>query len=400
MNKTNSSTTVELNKKGTLTARWRKVLLLICGAVSSILLLLLVLTGYYLGWWGGVYGLHGYDKRIYNVNAIASEQLSIHFLQTYGGNGDCIYIKVGDTDVLIDAGPSLEGAASVAQYLDRYCTDGVLEYVVATHGDADHLAGFVGTTVVKGIFSRYDCRTIIQFSQTHAVGDVFLAYCKARDDEIAKGASCYTALQCCNEQNGAQKVYDLGSGVTMEVLYQDYYEKLTAEENDCSVCIAIRQNENCYLFTGDLAEAGETSLLANNPTLGQVTLYKGGHHGSSTSGSLPLLDAIKPQYVCVCCIAGSVEYTQNALSTFPTQEFINRAARYTDNVFVTGCADVVMDGNNGRYMDTGYHALNGDVVFTCTDGRISMYFSADDSKLKDTEWFKTNRILPEQWSTL
>ncbi len=374
------------------------MLLLVCGILTFAAALAVILVGYFLGWWGGVYGLHRYDKRLYDIRAIADEQLSVHFLQTYNGNGDCIYIKAGDDDILIDAGPSLVGAASIAQYVDRFCTDGVLEYVVVTHADADHIAGFVGTAAVKGIFARYDCRTIIQFSQTQSESQLYYDYCRARDDEIADGAKCYTALQCCLGQQGAQKAYELDNGITMEVLYQRYYQTVTSEENDCSVCILLRQGDNGYLFTGDLAEAGEASLIAENPDLGKVVLYKGGHHGSGGSGSDALLKEISPQYVCVCCIAGSVEYTQNAPSTFPAQEFLDRVARYTDNVFVTGCADVAFDGDYGRYSDVGYRALNGDVVFACTDGRISMYFSADDSKLKDTEWFKNNRNLPAQWS--
>ena len=30
------------------------------------------------------------------------------------------------------------------EYVDKYCTDGVLEYVIATHAHQDHIAGFVG----------------------------------------------------------------------------------------------------------------------------------------------------------------------------------------------------------------------------------------------------------------
>jgi beta-lactamase superfamily II metal-dependent hydrolase len=80
------------------------------------------------------------------VEQIVSGDLSIHFLEL--GNkytGDCTLIKAGDTEVLIDAGSRKGSASTIANYIDEYCTDGVLEYVIATHAHQDHIAGFVGT---------------------------------------------------------------------------------------------------------------------------------------------------------------------------------------------------------------------------------------------------------------
>lgn len=358
----------------------------------------LIIVGYFCGWWGGVYALHNFDGSLYDIEAISNEQLSIHFLRQQS-NGDCVYIKAGDVDVLIDSGASPAGAASVSDYVDRYCRDGVLEYVVVTHGDADHTSGFVGTQGVKGLFARYDCQTIIQFSQTNATGEIFENYCAERDKEIASGAKCYTALQCFREQNGAQRVYNLSADVSMEILYHRYYEEYSSSENNYSVCVLLTQGGNSYLFTGDLEQAGEQSLVQCNPQLQSVTLYKAAHHGSASSSGETLLAAIRPKYVCVCCVAGSVQYSQQSASTFPTQQFIDRIAAYTDNVFVTDCAHTALN-SSGYYDDIGLDALNGDIVFACTEGKISMYFSHSDAKLKDTDWFQNNRSLPAQWSNL
>ncbi|MBR2070860.1 MAG: hypothetical protein IJ981_05465, partial [Clostridia bacterium] len=63
-----------------------------------------------------------------------TEELQIHFLEL--GNkytGDCTLIKVGDTEVLIDAGSRKNSAVAIKEYVDKFCTDGVLEYVIATH---------------------------------------------------------------------------------------------------------------------------------------------------------------------------------------------------------------------------------------------------------------------------
>ena len=83
---------------------------------------------------------------------ILTDELSIHFLEV--GNkytGDCTLIKVGDTEILIDAGSRKGSAATIVPYVQQYCTDGVLEYVIATHAHQDHIAGFVGTTTADGV---------------------------------------------------------------------------------------------------------------------------------------------------------------------------------------------------------------------------------------------------------
>ena len=84
-------------------------------------------------------------------------ELSVHFLEL--GNkytGECTLIKVGDTEVLIDAGSRKSSASAIVSYVSNYCEDGVLEYVIATHAHQDHIAGFVGTTSAKGVFESFE----------------------------------------------------------------------------------------------------------------------------------------------------------------------------------------------------------------------------------------------------
>lgn len=99
---------------------------------------------------------------------IVTDELSIHFLML--GNkysGDCTLIKAGDTEILIDAGSRASSAETIAEYVSEYCEDGVLEYVIATHADQDHISGFVGTTKIPGIFDVFECETIIDFPKTN-----------------------------------------------------------------------------------------------------------------------------------------------------------------------------------------------------------------------------------------
>ena len=55
-----------------------------------------------------------------------SGDLQFHFMQL-GNNytGDSIYIKAGDTDILIDAGSRADSTETTSEYIDQFCTDGV-----------------------------------------------------------------------------------------------------------------------------------------------------------------------------------------------------------------------------------------------------------------------------------
>lgn len=387
-----------------------------------IALIAVAIYGYYNGWFDAIF--KGNDNgdlvnsATYNVTAIKEENLSIHFLEL--GNtstGDSVYIKAGENDILIDAGSKNDSATTIVSYLNNYVTDGKLEYVIATHAHEDHLAGFYSTSSRKGVFESFEVDTIIDFAlsaKTYngaTVGDNTLLgrYLNSRDKEVEEGANHFTAAQCFNETDGAKRVYDLGNNITLEILYNYYYfnydlnskGNINSGENNYSVCCMINQGDNHYLFTGDLEAEGEEKLVDyyngsnGNAKLPHCTLYKAGHHGSKTSSGEKLMNAITPEYVCVCCCAGTSEYTSVNANQFPTQDFIDRVAPYTDKVYVTTQVD--------NYVDTGWGSngtvkpMNGNIVFGCTNGKITMYFSNNDTKLKDTDWFKEKRECPQAW---
>lgn len=320
----------------------------------------------------------------HQVTEIENPDISIYFLEL--GNeytGDSTFIKAGDVDILIDAGSRNASAGTISSFVDEYCTDGKLEYVIATHAHQDHIAGFVGTNAVKGIFEKYECENIIDFNLHNTTSKVYNDYITKRDAEIASGAKHFTALDCWNQTNGGKRKYQLTERVEMEILYQDFYEKESDDENNYSVCVMFNNMDNHYLFTGDLEKAGEKSLVAKN-TLPQVQLFKGAHHGSYTANTLDLLNVIKPEVVCICCCAGSDEYTTNPANMFPAQAAIDRLGLFTDKIYVT----TVVDDKNK------YKSLNGNILFASDGSKYAIKGSASDTILKDTEWFKANRTWP------
>ena len=319
-----------------------------------------------------------------------SGDLQIHFMEL--GNkytGDSIYIKAGDVDILIDAGSRASSTDTTAAYIDRYCTDGVLEYVIATHADQDHIAGFAGSNSSPSIFDRYECETIIDFALTDKTTETYRTYVEKRDAEVAAGAKHYTALQCWNETDGAKRVYELSRGIEMEILYNYFYENRSKDENNYSVCLMFNQGDKHFLFTGDLEEEGEEYFVQYN-TLPKVELFKAGHHGSKTSSNDCLLSVIKPKIVCVCCCAGTDEYTDNVENQFPTQAMIDRVAKYTNQVYVTSLGD--------ENAPEGYVSMNGNIVVTSDRKAVTVNGSNNNTLLKDTAWFQSFRKTPAEWA--
>ena len=346
------------------------------------------------------------------VKTYGDKAMTFYFLELGNNNtGDSVYIKAGDVDILIDAGSKEKDSADdIESAVDQLCgEDRKLEYVIVTHAHEDHIAGFVDGAGDdgEGIFQHYECETIIEFAKTNqkettSKGNrsLYGKYLDARNAEVAQGAVCYTALQCYNNEGGAQRVYELGEGMSMTILYQKYYEQDASSENNYSVCVLFKHGDKNYLFTGDLEGSGENSLMQEND-LPEVDLYKAGHHGSGTSSTKNFLAKIKPKIICICCCCGAVEYTQDLNNTFPYQATIDRIAPYTDKVYVTTLGSIAWgvknDGKEG-WLDVGASSMNGLIAVISNGGEISVECSNNDTLLKDTEWFKAYRTMPEAWA--
>lgn len=415
----------------------------VAGGVGGLTYGLLPHTEELVGNDKGFYSLSDKDDTISIATGVQEAEegaVAVHFLEL--GNkytGDCTYIKVGeDIDILIDCGSKSTSVATVSNYLNQYVTDGLLEYVIVTHGHQDHYAGFATTAKVDSIFDLYECETIITFSTTNQkTPTAYLDADAPGEENVSKlGITSYSATTTStstlyanfNRELTAELattltkgkragqhpshlmahevveayvegkiVLDAENDITLQILDNYYYKNEAHSENDYSVCTMINQGSKHFIFTGDLEVDGEEYLVnpSRNPIFGTsdfttraygVELYKAGHHGSKTSSSMTLLNVIKPRVVCVCCCAGSSEYTSNTANQFPTKIFINNISQFTTQVYVTTlCVD---------YDKNLFTPFNGNIVVMAKkeDIDVSVYCSNNTTLLKDSEWFKNNRL--------
>ena len=114
-------------------------------AVAVLLVIVLVAAAVFSVYWFVVKGKSWDDfKALFQkpdtppaTGTIETGELTINFLEL--GNkytGDCTLIKIGDTEVLIDAGSRKGSAETLIPAISEYCTDGVLEYVRIRDCDA------------------------------------------------------------------------------------------------------------------------------------------------------------------------------------------------------------------------------------------------------------------------
>lgn len=331
------------------------------------------------------YSKDGEVKQQVGNISVDDADISIHFLEL--GNkytGDCTYIKTKNCDILIDCGSKSSSIPYVAEYLNKYVADNTLEYVIVTHAHQDHYAGFATSTKIDSIFDLFVCKNIIKFSKTNQkeTGATYKNFLRELNDEKAAGANVFEANECVGQ------TFNIDTNTTLKILDSYYYTNKATTENNYSVCTLITQNDNNYIFTGDLEEDGEAKLIEKN-SLPQVDLYKAGHHGSKTSSSVAFLEKIQPKVCCVCCCAGSPEYTKNVDNQFPTQQFIDNISKWTNEVYVTSlCID---------YDKNEFTSFNGNIVYLQATEGYNINCSNNNTKLKDCDWFKSNRTCPTNW---
>jgi competence protein ComEC len=92
-------------------------------------------------------------------------------------------------------------------------------------------------------------------------------------------------------------------GVTVRVLHPATSDR--GGDNDRSLTLQLRYGPTAVLLPGDLEAAGEAALVARWGGALRSAVLKVPHHGSSTSSSAVLLDAVAPRLAVVSAGAGN-----------------------------------------------------------------------------------------------
>ncbi len=200
--------------------------------------------------------------------------LIVHFLDV--GQGDSIFAELpnGET-MLIDAGENYHGEG-IINYIEQAGYQRI-DYLVATHPHADHIGS------MPYIVRNFD------------IGRVFMP-------KVTANTSLYESLlkslksKKITVKNGKAGVTIVQDGdLSVDIIAPS--EIVEDNLNNCSIVIKLTYGSTSFLLTGD-AEKEELSAIKTDL---KSDVLKAGHHGSKTSSTQTLVQAIDPDITVISC---------------------------------------------------------------------------------------------------
>jgi competence protein ComEC len=249
-----------------------------------------------------------------NLPERSPARLMITLLDT--GQSECIHIRYPDgNDALVDTGglaysrsPDFIGERIVSRYLWQIRSQG-LRYVLITHADTDHKQGYQ-------FVSRAFPIRLLFFSELQP---------EYREPMMKLNSNDSFTF----------------SGVVHKVHHPGLAGENHRSSNESSIVFTLRYQDFSMLFTGDINQNIEASIL---PDLRESTILKVPHHGSATSTSVGLLSAVSPRLAMIS--AG-----RNNNFGHPARAVLERLASAGIPTFCTsefGSLRIVTDGNEWR----------------------------------------------------
>lgn len=245
----------------------------------------------------------------------SGNDMLVHFINV--GQGDAILIQSPNgKSMLIDGGVKGEGQ-NIVSYLREQGVE-QLDYVVATHPDADHIGGLIGVLNSISIKHFLDSGKV-HTSQTYEemislVAEKNIPYIvpKTGDEVKLDGALDITVL---NADEGA------------------------ADNNEASIVLKVVYNNVSFLLTGDAGIDVEKKMMASQNV--SATVLKAGHHGSNTSSSPAFIEAVNPE-------AAILSYGQDNKYGHPHFEVVESLQQAGSKIYGTAESGHIVIATDGQ----------------------------------------------------
>ena len=256
---------------------------------------------------------------VHPFSAARDGKLRVDFLDV--GQGDAAVVTLPDgRTLLVDAGGATDthpsntsrrsiGEAVVSEYLWWRGLD-TIDYVVATHADADHIDG------LNDVLRNF------------TVNAALVARSPANDPEYVKFAQTLFTTNTPVTTIHAGDLIRFGD-VRIEVLWPPaaVHENQPSRNND-SIVLRVTLGRRSVLLTGDIEKSGESALVAAGKEL-RADVVKVPHHGSRTSSTPPFVAATKPG-------VAIVSVGQYSMFGHPHPDVVERWQANGAQVFTTG----------------------------------------------------------------
>ena len=230
-------------------------------------------------------------------------------------------VEVGGEETF-EREPRSIGESVVSEYLWWRGLDHI-DYILATHADADHIDG------------------LNDVARNFLVRAALVARMPSRDPEYGRFSETLFEERIPIRIIGAGDVLRFGE-VTASVLWPLASVNPNAHSrNNDSVVLRLQLGDRALLLTGDIEMAGESAMLQANENV-RADVVKVAHHGSKTSSTASLVAAAQPRFAVI-------SVGQTSIFGHPSKEVVERWKTSGAQVLTTGQSGtitVITDGQD------------------------------------------------------
>lgn len=199
--------------------------------------------------------------------------LEVHFIDV--GQGSATLIESEGHYMLVDGGDS-KYTSKLISYLQNESV-GKLDYVIATHYDADHLNGVIDA------LDLYSADVVIA-PNYKAESKVYQSFISIIDEKN---------IDITYPKTGTS--YKIGDAEFTILAPNDTHY---SDANDYSVAIKLVNGNNSFIMTGDAEIESEYEMIETGIDL-SCDVYLAGHHGSKYSSSQAFMQEMNPESVVI-----------------------------------------------------------------------------------------------------
>jgi competence protein ComEC len=265
-------------------------------------------------------------------------KLRVDFLDV--GQGDAALVTTPDgRTLLVDGGGRTEyqngskaarrsiGEAVVSEYLWWRGLDTV-DYVLATHADADHIDG------LNDVLRNF------------TVNAALIGRTPPDDPQFSKFAQTLSATNTPTATIQAGDVIRLGAAEIHVLWPPAAISPNEPSRNDDSVVLRVTLGNRSILLTGDIEKSAERALSASGESL-QGDVVKVPHHGSRSSSTVPFVAATRPLFAII-------SVGQSSIFGHPHAEVVERWQASGAEVLTTGkCGTITVTTDGTDLTVTG-----------------------------------------------
>jgi competence protein ComEC len=272
-------------------------------------------------------------------------KLHVDFLDV--GQGDSALLTMPDgTTLLVDGGgrPSFNhnsandgegdepftrdtrsiGESVVSEFLWARGLDRV-DYILATHADADHIDG------------------LNDVARNFAVRGALVARTPPDDFEYARFAEAMKTAGVPVQKISAGDVLRFGNVTALVLWPPSATSENASSRNNDSVMLLLRYGDKSLLLTGDIEKQGEAAVLNDGVNL-RDDVVKVAHHGSKTSSTAEFVSATDPSLAII-------SVGRNSVFGHPNKEVVERWRASGAEVLTTGQKGTISVVTDGRALN-------------------------------------------------